>query len=113
MFLSRLTMVIQTNLRSVYWSYHLLYTDVASKNAISVRGGVLKFTSVLYIDTTVHDVHSDTVVFNSCLLITRSICSYHQAQARAHSAAAQERRSTAYDTESNLINMVAVIGGAT
>ena len=34
------------------------------KVAIAVRGGVLKFTLVVDSDTTVHDVHTDTVAFS-------------------------------------------------
>ena len=43
----------------------------------------LKFTSVVDSDTTLHDVHSDTVGFSSSVLIRCSTCSYHQSDARS------------------------------
>ena len=46
------------------------------KVAITVRGGVLKFTLVIDHDTTLHGVHADTVVFSPTVLIKCSICSY-------------------------------------
>ena len=44
------------------------------KVAITVRGGVLKFTHVVDNDTTLHDVHTDTVAFSPPVLIMCSIC---------------------------------------
>ena len=57
--------------------------DRCIKNAISVRGGLPKSTSVVDTGTALHDVLTDTLAFSPSVLITCSICSYHQAQARA------------------------------
>ena len=43
---------------------------------------LLKFTHVVDNDTTVHDVHADTVAFRPSVLIKCSICSYHQTLTR-------------------------------
>ena len=58
-------------------SFRLLLTSLASKGAITVRGGVLKSTLVVDNDTTVHGVHTDTVASSPSVLIKCSICSYH------------------------------------
>ena len=52
------------------------------KVAITVRGGVLKFTLVVGHDTTLHGVHTDTVGFSLCGLIKCSVCSHHQSLTR-------------------------------
>ena len=39
--------------------------SLASNGAICARGGVLKFIHVVNNDTTVHDVHTYTVAFNT------------------------------------------------
>ena len=52
------------------------------KVAIHVRGGVLKFTSVVDNDTTVHDVHTYTVASSPSVLIKCSMCPYHQTLTR-------------------------------
>ena len=50
--------------------------------AITVRGGVLKFTHVVDKDTTVHGVHTHTVAFSPPILIKCAICPYHQSLTR-------------------------------
>ena len=45
----------------VCWHFRVLLTSLASKIAITMRGGVLKFTLVVDNDTTVHNVHTSTV----------------------------------------------------
>ena len=65
----------------------------------STRGGVLKFTSVVDNDTTMHDVHTYTVAFSPSVLIKSSICPYHQTLS-ANSVNGSRKRFTVYDTQS-------------
>ena len=62
--------------------FRVWLTGLASKGAITARGELLKFTLVVDNDTTVHDVHTDTVAFSSSVPIMCSICSYHQTLTR-------------------------------
>ena len=52
------------------------------KVAVTVRGGVLKFTLVVEKDTTLHGVLADAVAFSPSLLMKCSICSYDQSLTR-------------------------------
>ena len=54
-------------------AFRVSLTSLASKGAIIVRGGVLKFTHVVDNDT-VHDVHTCTVAFSPSVLINCGIC---------------------------------------
>ena len=62
--------------------FRVLLTSLASTVAITVRGGVLKFTLVADNDTTVHDEQTLTVAFCPSVLIKCSISSYHQTLTR-------------------------------
>ena len=46
------------------------------------RAHVLKFTSVVGNDTTVHDVHTNTGAFSPSILIKCGICPHHQTLTR-------------------------------
>ena len=62
------------------------------KVAINTRERVYKSTHVVDNDTTVHDVHTNTVTFSPSVLIKCSICLYHQTLTRT-SRMAQENDS--------------------
>ena len=68
---------------TVCWSFRVLFTRFCIKDAVTVRGGVLKFTLAVDNDTTLHGVHTDMVAFSLAVQIKCSICSYHQSLTRA------------------------------
>ena len=79
--LERLELFGQISWQTCFLSFFVeRYFRVESciKVAIHVRGGVLKFTSVVDDDTTVHDVHTNTVSFSLSVLIKCSICLHQQ-----------------------------------
>ena len=55
---------------------------VLHQSCLTVRGGVLKFTDVVDIDSTLHGVETDTFAFSPSVLIMCNICSYRQSLTR-------------------------------